>query len=286
MATSIEAPWPAMSAARSAAQGELPQLRRRRKALRRSRAHPLERLLGPVLVALAVLLALATALTWLLATPKLAVSDLRVTTGGWVEAEWVHRTLRPFAGRSLLLLDLEEVEAELLGHAWVAAVDLRKRLPAGLEVRVVERRAAAVLRDGDALVYLDEQGEPIAPFAPQTGVADLVLVTLRDPRAEPAAAVRLMREIEHVAPPWGAGLSEIEVLGEEDFRIYTDALTFPLLVRAGTLNHKARHLETLLPHIRSRFGPVAAVDLRFARRIIVQPIVPERATARHGAARS
>ena len=70
---------------------------------------------------------------------------------------------------------------------------------------------------------------------------------------------------------WHRGLSEIDILGRQDFKIFTTDLPFPLLVRGGTVEHKARRLKTLLPQIVDRYGPEAQVDLRFARRIIVQP---------------
>ncbi len=119
---------------------------------------------------------------------------------------------------------------------------------------------------------------PFATIDPNVGVVDLPLISIaaqHPPADEEAAvlrpAVQLLSEIDEVGTSWIAGLSEVEVLGAEDFRLHTSALPFPVLVRIGTLNLKARRLEELLPHI-ERYG-AAAVDLRFARRIIVQPSV-------------
>ena len=50
-----------------------------------------------------------------------------------------------------------------------------------------------------------------------------------------------------------------------------ETFPFPLLVRAGTLAGRIRQLESLVPQIVARYGAVAAVDLRFPLRIIVQP---------------
>ena len=179
----------------------------------------------------------------------------------------------------------------LLRHPWIGGVDLRKRLPAELTVRVDEKRAVALLRDGKDLHYVDAAGERIAPFDPQTGKLDLILLSRSMSGAEgkrPATAVssspvpheeaasldralRLLEELDRVRPPWAIGLSEVEILGEKDFRIHTASLPSPLLVRAGTLHLKAPRLEELLPRIVDRYGAAAAIDLRFARRIIIQP---------------
>ncbi len=117
---------------------------------------------------------------------------------------------------------------------------------------------------------------PGRPKRDRPASSDPSLVPNTDRRGEAtglASAVRMLSEIDEVEPTWAAGLSEIEVLGEDDFRVHTAVLPFPVLVRTGTLNLRARRLEELLPHIFERFGAVAAVDLRFARRIIVQPSV-------------
>ena len=101
-----------------------------------------------------------------------------------------------------------------------------------------------------------------------------MLISLDQPHCSPAAGIALVREIEVVRPPWSAGLSEIEILGENDFRVHTTSLPFPLLIRAGTLEQKTRLLEELLPQLAGRYGNLAAVDLRFNRRIIVKPLSP------------
>ena len=80
---------------------------------------------------------------------------------------------------------------------------------------------------------------------------------------------RLIREWP--APEWAGTLSEVEVLGEGDFRLYLGALAFPLLVRAGTLKERVGELARLLPKLDKRYPKLAFIDLRFDRRIIFQP---------------
>ncbi len=284
---------------------------RRGQAVRRSRRGRLRRRLKPLAVALMLVAGPSTAAAWLMSSPRFAVRELAVVTGERVSETWVREALAPMVGENLPRLPLARAEHILRRHPWVQGADLRKDLPARLAVRVAERRAVALQRAGDGLFYLDSQGARIAPFDPAVGRAvDLPLISVatrlptsggadRVPAAQPSndlpspetrapgtasldltvpaaglrSAVRLLSEIDQVEPSWTAGLSEIEVLGEEDFRVYTSALPFPVLVRTGTLNQRVRRLEELLPHIVERFGAADAVDLRFARRIIVQPSV-------------
>ena len=255
----------------------------RRRQLRRSRRSPLAKWLPPLLLALAIVGVPTGAVAWIMTSPRFALAEVSVTTGERVPEAWVRAALAPFAGRNLPLLPLDATQQRLLRHPWIRGADLRKDLPAGLAVRVTEKRAVALLRDGKNLHYLDARGESIAPLDPLAGRLDLVLLSRAasgDAAARPAPvgeaatlvpALRLLEELDQVRPSWVAGLSEIEILGEKDFRVHTASLPSPLLVRAGTLHLKARRLEELLPRIVERYGAAAAIDLRFARRIIVQP---------------
>lgn len=89
-----------------------------------------------------------------------------------------------------------------------------------------------------------------------------------------AGALEVAAELGRVRPDWAGALTRIEVLGEEDFRLHTGALRFPLLVTRGQVGPKIRRLEELLPELERRYPSIAAVDLRFSRRIVVQPAAP------------
>ncbi len=209
---------------------------------------------------------------WLFSSPTFALARLGVEGNHFVERAWVDRTLSPLLGENLLSLPLPLVEELLSANPWVEGVTVQKRLPNELRVALTERRPAALLRDGLKLVYLDEQGKPIATFDPMRGPRDLLLVSVSPATgAAPAGAFEVARELGAIAPEWAGSLSEIEVLGAGDFRLYLGALSFPLLVRAGTLKARLGELEKLLPKLNKRYPKLAFIDLRFDRRIIFQP---------------
>lgn len=209
---------------------------------------------------------------WLFSSPTFALAHLGIDGDHYVDRAWVDRTLAPLVGENLFALPLPQVEEMLAANPWVEGVTVEKRLPNALRVALVERRPAALLRDGLSLVYLDAEGRPIATFDPARGPADLLLISLSpESGASPGAAFEVAREFAAVEPSWAASLSEIEVLGDGDFRLYLGALTFPLLVRGGTLRERVGELKRLLPMLENRYPKLAFIDLRFDRRIIFQP---------------
>jgi len=212
---------------------------------------------------------------WLFTSPTFGLAAIEVEGNRFVDTAWVERALEPLQGENLLRLSLPEVESAIAANPWVARVTLDKRLPDRLRLLVEERRPAALLRSAGGLVYLDPEGRPIAPFDPLRGPGDLLLVSVATlPGAELAGAFAVADELARAAPDWAAGLSEVEVLGEGDYRLHSAALDFPLLVRAGTLGARAAELRRLLPELSRRYGALAFVDLRIERRIVLQPVDP------------
>ena len=266
---------------------------KRRQPVRRTRRHPLVRWLKPLSLALLIVGSPVALVIWLLTSSHFAFDELQVHSGNKVSERWVGAALEPYRGQNLLRLPLGALQRRLTeGHPWVESVDLRKDLPRRLQLHIVERQASAILRLDGALYYLDRDGAVIAPLEPAylshgDGV-DLVLVSLSSAATPEAssvtpldevrygskqtrAAVALLDEIAASDPPWRPGLSEVRVLGDEDFEVFSTDLPFSLLVRAGTVDHKGRRFESLQQDIVERFGAPRAVDLRFERRIIVQP---------------
>jgi hypothetical protein len=255
----------------------VPPLRRGDRELRRRRRNRLLAWLGRLTPPLALVALPGTMAAWLLTSPRFALAQVEVTTGGRISPTWVRRTLEPLAGRNLVRLPLGEVERLLASHPWVAGLEIHKALPDRLEVTVRERQPAALIVRGEELWYADAEGNLVAP----AGEGDhRELPWIRQQETETAAgsrrvagvpgALNALGELAAHQPAWAAGLVEIRVLGEEDFAVETTALPFPLLVRPGDVAAKAAWLEELLPEILRRYQRLEAIDLRFSRRIVLK----------------
>ncbi|MEO1085733.1 MAG: FtsQ-type POTRA domain-containing protein, partial [Acidobacteriota bacterium] len=245
--------------------------------IRRRRKSAWSRWLMPFAAACLIVGAPSAFVFWLLSAPSFAMTDLVVQTAqqGRVSSEWVRNALRSDAGSNLWRLDLPALEERLTAHPWLLDVGLRKQPPSTLVVELVERRPAALYRAADGLAWVDSAGrliEPVDLSRPQPG---LDLPILSGPEDLVPGALEILDEVSRADTAWGPGLSEVEILGPRDFRLYTTALPFPLVVRQGSLEKQARHLRALLPRLASSAGTIDAVDLRFARRIIIKLESPE-----------
>ena len=245
--------------------------RRRRLVVphrRRSRTQVLLQpfLLAVVLVGLPITLAL-----WIYTSPQFLLGEVHIGTTEQVSTADVAEALGHLRGRHLLGLSLADVEGKLVANPWIKSATIRKELPNRLVVQIQERQPAALLRQGSELLYVDSEGFVIGVYDPAGEVDLLLLSEAGGAQLNVAEALTVAADLVRLAPALSRGLSEIEALGLGDYKIHSEGLDFPILLRAGEVAAQIIKLEKLLPEIARRFSEVEAVDLRFSRQIVIQP---------------
>jgi cell division protein FtsQ len=271
--------------------GRVLDFKRRSAPPRRRRPSFLRSLVRPLTVALALVALPLGVGAWVLTSSRFDLRQVMVDggesgegKGQRVSAAWIQRALAPYQGDNLVLMPLSDLVQRLRRNPWIDTVEVEKELPDGLRVAFTERRPVALLLRQGELAYADAEGRPIAPLASpqeaeQARREGLLVVSFSHPLLHSggvARAIAVAGELGRVEPDWAAHLSRIEVLGEEDFRLHTGVLPFPLLVRSGEVSDKAARLGKLLPELMARYPEIEAVDLRFSRRIVVQPAAAPR----------
>jgi cell division protein FtsQ len=128
-----------------------PRLRRRRKAVARSRRRKL-------FVRSAVLITLLFVVWAVLWSPLLNVRDVRLRGARHTTAEEVVGVLDLGSGTNLLRLSTEEIEAGVMSLPWVRDVAVSRVLPDTLQIRIKEREPAMVLSLGAANWIVDATG--------------------------------------------------------------------------------------------------------------------------------
>ncbi len=257
--------------------------RRRRFAAPHRRRRLALRLLGPFAGALLAVGAPAALGWWALTGPEFAIREIAVEGTRRVSDEWVRQRLQPLHGRHLLLLGLDAVEPRLEAEPWIRAVTVAKEPPSRLVVRVHEHRPAALLRSAGGLFYLDGEGGVIAPFDARGDASGLLVVSVAaGARLDLERALGLVEELERLRPEWAAGLSEIEVASDRDYRLYTEALPFALFVSRDRLAPAAQRLPPLVAEILRRYPGTGAVDARFTNQIVIQSAAPPLSLSEEG----
>lgn len=246
------------------------------RAARRRRARPVLAVLRRLALALVWLSPVGALAIWLTTAPGFALTKVEVRGGTRVEDVWVQQQASGVIGQNLLLLELGDLQGRLADHPWVRAVELRKRLPDGLLVRLHEYAPAAVLERSDGRWFLASDGVVIAPWSALDEAPELLIRCCPDV-AEPLVGEHLRRALalaDQLAASdtaWASRPLGIEVLGERDFAVDLAEQEFRMVVDPVRVAAMVETLDRLLPDLRRRYPRLERVDLRFDRRVVVKP---------------
>ncbi len=162
-------------------------------------------------------------------------------------------------GDGLLLADVDAAERALSRHPWVARVEVRRRLPPALEVRIAERQPRALV-DLGGLYLVDREAQVFKRASPGDGL-DLPLVTgftredyvQRRGDLEPLLAGALALLDAYAAGGLGeiAPLSEIHVDADEGLTLYVGEEGTQVLLGIGDLPQKLSRLHRVLASLRA-----------------------------------
>jgi cell division protein FtsQ len=177
-------------------------------------------------------------------------------------------------GDHLLVADPVLVEVALRRHPWVAAVEVRRTLPPALEVKVTERRAAALV-DLGGLYLVDTEGEVFKRALPGDGL-DLPVVTglSRDDWVERRAEVEpLLRGALALLDRWAergldrrAPVSEIHISAQYGTTLWAGADGLEVRLGNGSIPEKLARLERVLAAVAAEGRRAEVLHLENRRR--------------------
>jgi cell division protein FtsQ len=182
------------------------------------------------------------------------------------------RITTKYEGLNLFQIDIARVQRDLGGVGWVRRIDIEKKLPDTLRIKITERTPVALARNSaqaDALSYVDENGVPFAELSPHVGDRDLPVITDAQ-GAELARTVTLLRELRTKDRELYSRVSEVWPIPPRGFALYDRALGAIVYANADDIANKWRNLYGVLA---AENNPkIEYADLRFANRVIVKPL--------------
>jgi cell division protein FtsQ len=176
---------------------------------------------------------------------------------------------KPYVGLNLFQIDIARVQKDFGGLGWVRRIDIEKKLPDTLRIKITERTPVALVRKGEALSYVDEDGAAFAELSPSVGDDDLPVITEAQ-GAELARTVTLLRELRAKDRELYSRISEVWPIPPRGFALYDRALGAIVYANADDLANKWRNLYGVLA---AENNPkIEYADLRFADRVIVKEL--------------
>ncbi|MEY2474912.1 MAG: cell division protein FtsQ [Actinomycetota bacterium] len=231
-----------------------PRLQERRIAVKRDEGRRRLRFL----IVSAVVVALVGAAAGATRSPLLDIDLIEVSGAEHVAAGTVLRTAGLDRGDLMIDLDPGAAARRIERLSWVAQADVRRQWPGTVQVRVIERRAAAAVPVAGGWATVDSSGRILERAAePPQGLGIVDVPPIRGDRV-PAGLLDALEV--------AAAIPERMLERVPSVVVRPDGLELPLhptgVVRLGgpdRLGEKLTALETLLDRVD---GPVAVIDVR------------------------
>jgi cell division protein FtsQ len=173
-----------------------------------------------------------------------------------------------YVGLNLFDLDIVRVQSDLGGLPWVSRIDIEKKVPDTLRIKIVERKPVALVRSGDRLLYADENGVAFAELSPAVGDDDLPVIA-DAAGAELTRTIAFLTDLRRRDPSVYTRISEVRPVPPRGFAVFDRQLKALVYVNAEDVSAKWRSLYSILDA--ERRPPIAYADLRFADRVVIKP---------------
>ncbi|HVR38404.1 MAG TPA: FtsQ-type POTRA domain-containing protein [Thermoanaerobaculia bacterium] len=178
-----------------------------------------------------------------------------------------------YRGVNFFHIDIAGVQRDLGGLPWIRRIDVEKKLPDTLRIRIAERQPIALVKIGERLMYVDEDGVSFAELSPAVGDDDLPLVSDAS-GDELARTVALLRDLRARDPQVYSRISEVRPIAPRGFAIFDRELGAVVYANADDVTTKWRDLYAIVRAENLDAASIEYADLRFADRIVVKPTKP------------
>ena len=220
--------------------------------------------------ALAFAYTIATRSVWF------TVQHVRVHGNERLSAGEVSVLLDGLRGANVVVTSLEPWRARLLGSPWVKDAALRRVLPDAIDVTIIERRAAAIVRAGRTLQLMDADGVLIDEYGPRYATLDLPLVEGLDLGSEsPADAARSALARDTITDLAQSGLlwrvSQIDVSKPHDAVVTMNDDTTLLHLGDTAFTARLQSYLDMSRRLQTMASDLEYVDLRFNDRVYIRP---------------
>jgi len=250
-----------------------PEVAGLRRNHRQVQAHRFLRIARNLVVAALLLLGALWAYRQTQSDARFAVKHIEIAGAVHTPRAAVDAVTQRYIGLNLFKIDIARVQRDLGALNWIARIDIEKKLPGTLRIRIAERKPLALLQSGSRLDYVDESGVTFAELSPSVGDDDLPLIA-NAAGGELARTVALIRELRARDPQALARISEVRPIAPRGFALFDRQLGAVVYANEDDLSEKWRRLDSIVAAEHLQGKALEYADLRFDDRIVVKPIHP------------
>ena len=172
---------------------------------------------------------------------------------------------------NLLLLDIEEIKANLIQHTWVKDVNIRKSFPSTLKIQIIERFPQAVIKMED-LYLIDRDGVRLKQILPEDNPGLPIFIDSHNFGVQGEEKMKLGWQCLFSLDQEDQKLVEyIDLSKYENISLkFKDSSTW-LILGNKDFRQKIESYQKYKPLLQ-KYGPLEYANLSIDDRIIIKPV--------------
>jgi cell division protein FtsQ len=189
--------------------------------------------------------------------------------------------------QNLLRLDLDQLRIRLEREPWIRGVEMRRMLPASLQIRIQERTPSVIAEIGGELALLASEGFLLDRYS--TGYGKFDVPVFRGMQGENAEAytalqqensarvrlgVQVLAELGGGSVAYTRAISEVDLSDPGNVRVLLVDDTAEISLGDKDFLKRFQDFLAQYPKAKAQYGEMISVDLRFYPQIVYRPRYP------------
>lgn len=193
----------------------------------------------------------------------------------WLRPLWIAEVerLQGLKGQDLMTLKFRDIESEIRQHPWVKEINLSRRWPRTLSVRLGYKHVVAYGRDKKGILFPVLEDSTALPRTPFQAKQDLPLLSVELSGEKPEllqAALAFFKEFPSEGTLTASRISEIGYDSKEGF--WTLILPFGTRIKWGEsdFQRKISRVQQVIDYLESRQIEARVIDANLAKKVVVR----------------
>ena len=213
---------------------------------------------------------------YLVMSPRFNIEVIMVKGTRFISSERIDRLLSSIKGKSIFLLELNQVQEMLKQNPWVEYSLIKRVLPNRLEIEIFEAKPSALLRIDGKLYLISGRGRLLERYEGQK-FAGLFLPLIASRSALPLDSFKeelplimeAIKEVKAYDPNLLNLIAEFDLAEKGIVNLRLKEASFKIKLGSRDFSRRIKNLVAILPEIKKRFKHIDYIDLRFDHQVII-----------------
>lgn len=253
--------------------------RKRRKQVSNRNLASRYKMLGYLLFYGATVTLLTMAVVWgyrtIMSHPSFAVKKIEILGASPNTRQDISNTFSNHMNMNIFKIEPKTMRDSILVHPWVASADVFTQLPDTIRIQVTERLPGGMIRRGNDLFLIGNEGEIICSYHEYGKPVDLPVLIGLEKNADNQAAIRLglktLTNIKDASLVFWDNIETLDLSDNDNMVVRLRNERAPVHLGGQVIAANLKNYLSIAQHIQETYPALDYIELGFPEQIAIMP---------------